>query len=83
MLKFLLLLIGINSASLFSILTTNTKTQVHLHLERFNDDLNLYHIGISFKNNNNTTIPLANSIVFKVMDKAASNCASSSFPSTE
>ena len=52
MLKFLLLLIGINSASLFSILTTNTKTQVHLHLERFNDDLNLYHIGISFKNNN-------------------------------
>ena len=52
MLKFLLLLIGINSASLFSILTTNTKTHVHLHLERFNDDLNLYHIGISFKNNN-------------------------------
>ena len=52
MLKFLLLLIGINSASLFSILTTNTKTQVHLHLERFNEDLNLYHIGISFKNNN-------------------------------
>ena len=26
------------------------KTQVHLHLEKFNNDLNLYHIGISFKN---------------------------------
>jgi hypothetical protein len=23
---------------------------VHLHLEKFNEDLNLYHIGISFKN---------------------------------
>lgn len=28
----------------------NHKTQVHLHLEKFNNDLNLYHIGISFKN---------------------------------
>jgi len=28
----------------------NIKTQVHLHLEKFNNDLNLYHIGISFKN---------------------------------
>ena len=28
----------------------NHKTQVHLHLEKFNADLNLYHIGISFKN---------------------------------
>jgi len=28
----------------------NLKTQVHLHLEKFNNDLNLYHIGISFKN---------------------------------
>ena len=28
----------------------NPKTQVHLHLEKFNNDLNLYHIGISFKN---------------------------------
>ena len=26
------------------------KTQVHLHLEKFNNDFNLYHIGISFKN---------------------------------
>ena len=30
--------------------TNNPKTQVHLHLEKFNNDLNLYHIGISFKN---------------------------------
>ena len=52
MLKFLLLLICINSTSLFSIFTATPKTQVHLHLERFNEDLNLYHIGISFKNNN-------------------------------
>ena len=28
----------------------NHKTHVHLHLEKFNADLNLYHIGISFKN---------------------------------
>jgi hypothetical protein len=28
----------------------NLKTQVHLHLEKFNEELNLYHIGISFKN---------------------------------
>lgn len=28
----------------------NHKTQVHLHLEKFNNELNLYHIGISFKN---------------------------------
>jgi len=30
--------------------TYNPKTQVHLHLEKFNNELNLYHIGISFKN---------------------------------
>ena len=30
--------------------TNNPKTQVHLHLEKFNNELNLYHIGISFKN---------------------------------
>ena len=30
--------------------TNNQKTQVHLHLEKFNNDLNLYHIGISFTN---------------------------------
>ena len=28
----------------------NPKTQVHLHLEKFNNELNLYHIGISFTN---------------------------------
>jgi hypothetical protein len=32
--------------------TYNPKTQVHLHLEKFNNELNLYHIGISFKNEN-------------------------------
>ena len=33
------------------VMPTNTpKTQVHLHLEKFNNELNLYHIGISFKN---------------------------------
>jgi hypothetical protein len=30
--------------------TYNPKTQVHLHLEKFNNELNLYPIGISFKN---------------------------------
>jgi len=30
--------------------SNNLKTHVHLHLEKFNNDLNLYHIGISFKN---------------------------------
>jgi len=30
--------------------TYNPRTQVHLHLEKFNNELNLYHIGISFKN---------------------------------
>ena len=30
--------------------TNNPKTQVHLHLEKFNNELNLYHIGISFTN---------------------------------
>ena len=28
----------------------NHKTHVHLHLEKFNAEFNLYHIGISFKN---------------------------------
>ena len=40
----------IHSAAFFSIPTPNKKTQVHLHLEKFNDGFNLYHIGISFKN---------------------------------
>ena len=52
MLKLALLFLGIHSASFFSIPPISPKTQVNLHLERFNDDFNLYHIGISFKNNN-------------------------------
>ena len=35
---------------LFNIPINKHKTQVHLHLEQFNTKLNLYHIGISFKN---------------------------------
>lgn len=35
---------------LFNIPINNHKTQVHLHLEKFNTKLNLYHIAISFKN---------------------------------
>ena len=30
--------------------TNNPKTQVHLHLEKFNNEFNLYNIGISFTN---------------------------------
>jgi hypothetical protein len=30
--------------------TYNPKTQVHLHLEKFNTHFNLFHIGISFEN---------------------------------
>jgi hypothetical protein len=52
MLKLALLFLGIQCASFFSMPLINPKTQVNLHLERFNDDFNLYHIGISFKNNN-------------------------------
>jgi hypothetical protein len=52
MLKVVLVFLGINKGSSFSMPLINPKTQVHLHLERFNDDFNLYHIGISFKNNN-------------------------------
>jgi hypothetical protein len=52
MLKLALLFLGIQYASFFSMPLINPKTQVNLHLERFNDDFNLYHIGISFKNNN-------------------------------
>ena len=52
MLKLALLFLGIHYASFFSIPPISPKTQVNLHLERFNDDFNLYHIGISFKNNN-------------------------------
>jgi hypothetical protein len=52
MLKLALLFLGIHKASFFCMPLNTPKTQVHLHLERFNDDFNLYHIGISFKNNN-------------------------------
>jgi hypothetical protein len=52
MLKLVLLFLGIHKASFFSMPPISPKTQVNLHLERFNDDFNLYHIGISFKNNN-------------------------------
>ena len=52
MLKLLLIFLGIYKVSAFSMPLINPKTQVNLHLERFNDDFNLYHIGISFKNNN-------------------------------
>ena len=50
MLKYILAILGIHKGSCFSIFTATPKTQVHLHLERFNDELRLYHIGISFKN---------------------------------
>lgn len=36
----------------FSIPFIKTQTEVILHLEKFNEKLNLLHIGISFKNNN-------------------------------
>jgi hypothetical protein len=52
MLKLLLIFLGIYKGSPFSIPPISPKTQVNLHLERFNSDFNLYHIGISFKNNN-------------------------------
>ena len=52
MLKLLLIFLGIHKASFFSMPMHTPKTQVNLHLERFNEDFNLYHIGISFKNNN-------------------------------
>jgi hypothetical protein len=52
MLKLVVLFLKIQYASFFSMPLNNPKTQVNLHLERFNDVFNLYHIGISFKNNN-------------------------------
>ena len=52
MLKLLLIFLGIYKGSSFSMSPISPKTQVNLHLERFNSDFNLYHIGISFKNNN-------------------------------
>ena len=46
----LTLLLLIQTLLSYIVPTNNPKTQVHLHLEKFNNDLNLYHIGISFKN---------------------------------
>jgi hypothetical protein len=44
------LLLLIQTLFSYIVPTYNPKTQVHLHLEKFNNELNLYHIGISFKN---------------------------------
>jgi len=44
------LLLLIQTLFSYIVPTNNPKTLVHLHLEKFNNDLNLYHIGISFKN---------------------------------
>jgi len=44
------LLLLIQTLLSYIVPTYNPKTQVHLHLEKFNNELNLYHIGISFKN---------------------------------
>ena len=46
----LTLLLLIQTLFSYIVPTYNPKTQVHLHLEKFNNELNLYHIGISFKN---------------------------------
>ncbi len=46
------LLLLIQTLFSYIVPTYNPKTQVHLHLEKFNNELNLYHIGISFKNEN-------------------------------
>jgi hypothetical protein len=44
------LLLLIQTLFSYIVPTYNPKTQVHLHLEKFNNEFNLYHIGISFKN---------------------------------
>jgi hypothetical protein len=46
----LTLLLLIQTLFSYIVPTYNPKTQVHLHLEKFNNELNLYHIGISFTN---------------------------------
>lgn len=48
--KLLLLFSYFQNTYFFNIPINNHKTQVHLYLEQFNNNLNLYHIGISFKN---------------------------------
>lgn len=52
MFRLALLFSYFQNSYLFNIPINNHKTQVHLHLEKFNTKLNLYHIGISFKNDN-------------------------------
>lgn len=46
----LVVIVIIQSLLTYIVPINNPKTQVHLHLEKFNNDFNLYHIGISFKN---------------------------------
>jgi hypothetical protein len=46
----LVVIVIIQSLLTYIVPINNPKTQVHLHLEKFNTDFNLYHIGISFKN---------------------------------
>ena len=46
----LVVIVIIQSLLTYIVPINNQKTQVHLHLEKFNNDFNLYHIGISFKN---------------------------------
>jgi hypothetical protein len=48
--KLLLLFSYFQNTYFFNIPINNHKTQVYLYLEQFNTNLNLYHIGISFKN---------------------------------
>ena len=50
MFRLALLFSYLQNTYFFNIPINNHKTQVHLHLEKFNTNLNLYHIAISFKN---------------------------------
>ena len=50
----LTLLLLIQTLFSYIVPINNPKTQVHLHLEKFNNELNLYHIGISFKSEDTT-----------------------------
>ena len=45
-----ILLLLIQTLFSYIVPTYNPKTQVHLHLEKFNTHFNLFHIGISFEN---------------------------------
>jgi hypothetical protein len=51
MLNYLLVLLFFESITCFPQLQSiHTKKKVHLHLEKFNTHFNLFHIGISFEN---------------------------------